>query len=346
MPKDLKREEFDVIKPSEDGASGGGKSSMEGVTTLDPKGGDKSQGDDDDSKSTPQKGDSQESKEEGGEGGEGEPSSDLIKDRGQGQMLSEEESDRLIKEAGLEQGKKVDSNEIIDEAARAIEQVQSNRKSMGHGGGGALRKRLAELNTPKVDWRAVLKRYIGNLMSKMEEYFGNRKFIGTGDYLYGDRPKYDAVNKCAIAIDVSGSVAGDEDFKEFVSEVAALAHEKKINEIHILPFAEKVKDEFIIKNRQPKLEDFDNVRRGGGTEAIPHVINYVNNMKGGQVSFVIIITDGYLTSGLPQPPKWGTKTIWLIYGNPTFERDFGFDPRWGRTIHLEFGKDEKGSPKR
>lgn len=351
MIKNVKREDFNVLVLGEDGTGGKGPK-PNGVEPFEMPSSDSKSDDEEEDKPEGGEGkpDGEDDESSGGKPGSGKgdsgggsDSDDIIPPgRGPGGMLTKEESDRLLEQAGLEPRDEVDPKKLVNEANRIAESVHSARRTAGSGGGGSLRKKLADLDKSQVDWRAALKRFIGTAMSQMEEYFGNRKFIGGGEYYYGDRQAYTGLNSAAVAIDVSGSVAGDKDFKTFVSEVAAMAKAKKINEVHILPFAEKVKDDFIIKNREPKLSDFDNVRRGGGTEAIPHVINYINKIKSGLPAFVVIITDGYLTSGLPQPPRWGKRCIWLIYGNPTFEKDYGFDARWGKVVHCDFSDENNG----
>ena len=263
--------------------------------------------------------------------------------RGIGGILTQEESEALQESLGVpvETASEADAEKMKEEARKHLSKTSptSARRSEGMGGDGALRRALSKFTEPQVDWRRELKKYIGNALSGEEEYFGSRRHVAGGDYITGTRSKYEAVRKCAIAVDVTGSVVGD--FQEFLAEVAAIAHAKKINEIHVLPFAESVHDVVVIKgSKKPTPADFEHVRLGGGTENIVAIKNYIKTVLKDSISFCVIITDGYLTAGLPLPPKaaWGSNTIWMIYDNIGFRDRYNFTSKWGKIINVDFKK--------
>ena len=277
----------------------------------------------------------------GGEGGEDTGSDIDLRNRGMGATLTAEESEELQRALGVpvELPGADDAAKIIETAARHRDKLESNRGGIGgRGDGSLLRKAIDRLSLPKVDWKAELKRYIGTIMSKSETVFPARRHIHNDNYFTAQKHKHDAIKQVAIAVDVTGSVQGD--FYEFIAEVAGIAYARKIKDIHVLPFAESVHDVTIVKDRKPVAKDFEHVKLGGGTENITAIKEYINKKMGGKVSFCVIITDGHLTTGLPPAPKekWGKNTIWLVYNNPGFEKNYKFNNSWGKVIHVKFDK--------
>jgi len=261
-----------------------------------------------------------------------------------GGMITREESDALQRQIGVtvEHAKAGDDESWTEEAARHVDKLSSNRGGIGGSGNGNLRRLIAKLAEPKIDWKSALKRYIGKAISSTEQYLGSRRHLYKGDYFYGSKNKYDAIEKVAVAIDVTGSVAGD--FPEFLAEVTGMLQARKIKEIHILPFAETVHDVVVIKgNKKVAPADFSHVRLGGGTENITAIKDYIEKEMRNDIGFCVIITDGHLTTGLPSPPKanWGKDTIWLVYNNATFAKDYNFPTKWGSIINASFQRKQK-----
>lgn len=324
----LKRDDFSVLKPSGQFQKSQGGPKTTGVEPFEPEGGD----DEDETEGTDSDGNS---KDDDG--------TEKIAGKGIGATLTPEESEELQRALGVpvEHPDEGAADKIIEEAKRHVDKLTSNRGSIGGRGDGLLRRAIARLAQPKTNWKELLKRFIGGLMSSSEMYMGSRRHLHTGDYLYGEKWKFDALEKCAVAIDVSGSIMGD--FPEFLAEVSGIAHAKKIKEIHVLPFAETVHDVVVIKGKKPEPSDFSHVKLGGGAENITAIKDYIQNKMGNKIGFCVIITDGHLTTGLPHPPKagWGKNTIWLVYNNPTFEETYKFPASWGKVIHVKFEPKKK-----
>jgi len=317
----LKRGDFNVLTPG--GGKGGGLPlpPVKGAEPITPtEGGEEGGGED-------------------APGSEGSDGGEILVNVPVGGMLTPEESEALQKQLGVpvEMPGDGDDESMAKEAARHVDKLSSNRGGIGGRGDGMLRRAIARLTEPQIDWKSALKRFIGKAISSTEQYLGSRRHLYKGDYFYGERNKYEALDKVAVAVDVTGSVMGD--FAEFLSEVAGILQAKKIKEIHILPFAETVHDVVVLKGTKKIVpQDFEHIRLGGGTENITAIKDYIADKMKNDIAFCVIITDGHLTTGLPHPPKarWGKNTIWLVYDNPTFSQNYSFPKDWGTIINAKF----------
>jgi predicted metal-dependent peptidase len=246
-----------------------------------------------------------------------------------GEVISQEEGRDIAKKEGIEESSRQMTEEKWKETARKASIYLDPRNTDRGRGKGAIFQRIMELTEPKVNWKQELARILGKMSSSSSFKMPNRRHVSSGQYRYGLEDTEFALENAAIAMDVSGSIASD--FPELAAEVVGIVKAKKIKNVSILPFANEVVDPFQIKgSRRPSPDDFAKVRTGGGTEAMPNVIDWIDTNLKGKVDVVIVMTDGYLTNGMPSAPKWGNKTIWLIFDNPRFD----IPPDWGRVIHI------------
>ena len=176
-----------------------------------------------------------------------------------------------------------------------------------------------------------------------EDYLGAKRHLWKGEFRTGERKAQKGVNKAAVAVDTTGSIAGD--FPQFISEVVNMTLVKDINETHNIPFASDVKLPNVrIHKGIVKGADFKDVILGGGNENIDAPVKYIEEYMKGKPAFVVIITDGYLwgwvpdaekrAAGgtMPHPPKWAAKKcIWLCYSNEAFK----VPPAWGKVVHVD-----------
>ena len=359
--KKYKRDDFVVLVPAdsvEDAKPGEGGST--GVQPYPPKskdsksdktnkGGSKDSKSDDNSQSGSgevESGSGKELKPQGSGSGKatsnnskGSSSIDKITNIGPGGIIDADTSRKLQEDAGVEVEvpTQADIDKMKEIARKNIGRLnaddKSARGSIGGSGNGSLKTYLEELLFPKVDWKRELKKFIGKIFSGTEEYIGNKRHIHKEEYLTGDRDIEDGLHSAVVAVDVSGSLMAD--FIELVTEVVEISRARFVKKIHVLPFAHDVHDEITIKKGQKITgETFKDVTLGGGTEAIPNVINWINKNLHNNFTFCVILTDGYLTNGLPKPPIWGRKTIWVVYENTNFH----VPAAWGKVVHVKFQK--------
>lgn len=246
-----------------------------------------------------------------------------------GQMIDKKTGDRIAGDEGEDQSKDL-NEDALKSAIRASAQrnLTPRNKNKGSGNNGDIYQRIMELTETKVNWRTELAKFIGKIAHKSEFKMPNRRYVSSGQYRYGLEDTDNALENAVVALDVSGSVASS--FPEFAAEVVGIVKAKKIKTISVLPFADTVVTPFQVKGfKKPTPDDFAQVRTGGGTEAIPHVIRWVDEKLRGRIDFAVIVTDGYLTNGLPDPPRWGFRCIWLVFDN----EGFTVPPTWGKVIH-------------
>jgi hypothetical protein len=237
-----------------------------------------------------------------------------------GEVLSKERGRQIAREEGVEgDGPEMTEQDWKEDGRKAVQRHLTPRSNKKGSGRGAIYQRIMELTQPKVNWRQELKRFIGRLASSSSFKLPNRRHISAGEYRYGLEDTDNALDNAVVALDVSGSIANA--FPELAAEVVGIVKAKKIKTISILPFANTVVDPFQIRGfKKPTPDDFAKVRTGGGTEAIPDVIDWIDTNLKGKVDFVVIMTDGHLTNALPPAPKnWGKKTLWLVFDNPGFD---------------------------
>lgn len=248
--------------------------------------------------------------------------------RGTGEVIGKAQGDRIREAEGVEVSK-TDTDKWKDDLRKIIPQKELTPRTKIAGSGiGEIYQRIHSLVTPVVNWRQQLKQFIGQVTDK--EYFKmpSRRSAASSDYRTGLKEEDTALNHVAVALDVSGSIAAA--FPELAAEVVGICMARRIKTVSVLPFASDVHDVFQIKNgRKPTPNDFAKVRTGGGTEAIGDVMEWIRRNANDRPDVCVIMTDGYLTNALPDAPRWGKKTIWLVFDNPGFT----VPSNWGRVIH-------------
>jgi predicted metal-dependent peptidase len=176
---------------------------------------------------------------------------------------------------------------------------------------------IKELTEPKMNWRELLRQQIQSLI-KNDYTFArpSRKGQMSGAILPG--MKFDETIDVAIAIDMSGSI-GDDQAKDFISEIKGIMDEYKDYTIKLWCFDTKVYNE----------QDFDGysgedilnyeVKGGGGTDFDANW-EYMKKYDINPKKF-IMFTDGYPWD------SWGDEnycdTLFIIHGNDSIVPPFG-----------------------
>jgi predicted metal-dependent peptidase len=263
-------------------------------------------------------------------GGQGQPG----EDQGQGQtgggsaideVLTPEEGRKIAEEEGVTPGTPItkdDWNKILKDAAK--ERVRSRGGKQGTGG--PLDALVDEILKPTVNWRRLLKKYIGAAAYREEYRVPSKRYIHSGEIRSGVWSSMEALTEVVIAMDTSGSML--QYIPGVFSELAAILQADKIKELTAIYFDTQVTS--TEKLTQGKSPDPKAVKGGGGTLFTP-VVEWVNkNMR--QAELVVIMSDGdnfdnmQLTS--MRKPKWAKNCIWIIIGNPTWE------PPFGKVVHV------------
>jgi len=154
--------------------------------------------------------------------------------------------------------------------------------------------RLLNIEPPKFDWKAYLRRFVGNssivYTKKLRRKYNKRYSANPG-------LKIKFKNHILVGVDTSGSVSSDE-LKEFFSE---LTHMHKTG--HKITVAQCDTSLNSVKEFNPK-KDWE-IHGRGGTSFQPVIDHY--NEKKGQYTALIYLTDGEAYS----PENCPNNTLWV-----------------------------------
>lgn len=319
----LERSEFDVLFPNKGGSQKNAGGSSKGAKLWPPPDNenDKDNSKDGEGGSEEQEGEEQES------GDKGSGKEVTIKNIGKGGIggtMTPEISKRLQEEMGVE---------IIvpgeSDAKKLIEVADNNRELLPKEGGtgkGLLRRAIAELSRPKVDWKGALKRFIGKAMSNSESILPNRRFVSRDQYISGEKTRYDALSSAIVAVDTSGSMSKD-DITGILSEVLGIIKAKKVRKTRIIYFDDGIQSNDEVKFPNPKI-DFNKVEGGGGTTFYEPLAYMLQEFKKNKAELLVFCTDGMNSdrekvNSLSVPPNFRKILVWIVMDMPEYEPPFG-----------------------
>lgn len=242
---------------------------------------------------------------------------------GVGGILTPEQAEELLKEADIDV--ELPNEEEIIRTARTAVESSGIQKSSGSGKG-LLAKAVLALVKPQVNWKDLLKRYIGKaLTSDPEYYIGNRRFISGGDYLTGERGSETGLDGCLMAVDTSGSVSNEE-LAVFLSEMKSLVQQKRIKRTTVIYFDDGIQYISDLKSVDKVKKYTPPARSHGGTSYVEPLKKMMELWKKGQYNLAIFFTDSdrhALSQIANTPPKFRNKWIWVIYNDTTWKSPWG-----------------------
>ena len=149
-----------------------------------------------------------------------------------------------------------------------VAQAAQSAKMMGKLSAG-LERLVAEILTPKVDWRDVLQRFVVKCRSDQRSWARpNRRFLSQGLYL--PSISGESLGEIAFAVDCSGSIGQDE-INQFASEITTVWQDQRPTKVHVIYFDSEVShyDEFD-RDNEPVIKP-----HGGGGTAFSPVFRYM-----------------------------------------------------------------------
>ena len=190
---------------------------------------------------------------------------------------------------------------------------------------GEIARMIKELTEPKMNWREILRQQIQSTIRNDYTFSRpSRKGQMTGAILPG--MNFDETIDICIALDMSGSI-GDEQARDFLSEIKGIMDEYKDYNIKLWCFDTKVYNEQDFSaDGGDDLMDYE-IMGGGGTE---FMVNW-DYMKYNDIQpkKFIMFTDGYAWD------SWGDEsycdTIFIIHSH----RDKNLQAPFGLTAHYE-----------
>ena len=175
---------------------------------------------------------------------------------------------------------------------------------------------IKDLTEPKMNWREILRQQIQSTIKNDYTFMRpNRKGWHMTAILPGTN--YDETIDICVAIDMSGSI-GDDQAKDFISEVKGIMDEYKEYKIKLWCFDTKVYNEQDFDGYGSDIMEYE-VKGGGGTEFDANW-NYMKEHDIHPKKF-IMFTDGYPWG------SWGDEnycdTFFVIHGNDSVVPPFG-----------------------
>jgi predicted metal-dependent peptidase len=216
---------------------------------------------------------------------------------------------------------KEEMKQIRDEMREA---VMAAAQAAGAGNVPAsIARMIKDLTEPKMNWREILRQQIQSTIRNDYSFMRpNRKGWHMNAILPGTN--YDETIDICVAIDMSGSI-GDEQAKDFLSEIKGIMQEYKDFKIKVWCFDTRVYNEQDFDGYS--MDEFDDyqVKGGGGTDFDANY-DYMKDHDIQPKKF-IMFTDGYPFG------SWGDEsycdTVFIIHGNNSIV------PPWGEHAYYE-----------
>jgi len=181
----------------------------------------------------------------------------------------------------------------------------------------SVQRMIKELTEPKMNWREILRQQIQSTIKNDYSFMRpNRKGWHMNAILPGTQFQ-ETIDIC-VSIDMSGSI-GDEQAKDFLSEIKGIMQEYRDFKIKVWCFDTKVYNEADFDGYNIDEFDYYEPMGGGGTE---FDVNW-EYMKQNDIQpkKFIMFTDGYPWG------SWGDEnycdTVFIIHGNNTIVPPFG-----------------------
>jgi predicted metal-dependent peptidase len=232
--------------------------------------------------------------------------------------------------------------EMTDEGPENIEELrrqweERNKKQAGTTPG-LIQRALAKLMAPKVNWKNELKRFITAISTRSEYFLPNRRFLGSGNVLWGSKKVKEGFDSLVIIVDTSGSMS-EKALEQAISEAYEIVSGFNPKETYIIWFDTTVYTPVpIIKKGEKEKIKLQKAYGGGGTDFLPPYKWVEENIirKNKKVGPVLFFTDGYpIASGWPTERDFSIKSysqnvLWIITN-----RDY---PNDDPSIVIPFGK--------
>jgi len=335
----LNSEDFNILKPSKRGGGEGGQPPKPQPENTEPWPTDDDNDDNDDSDSDgkpgkPKPGGKQPKPGEGGDysvdtEGFGEPISSTP-----GGIMTREQSRQIQKDLGVQEKlPTMTKDQIKDKIRRALQEEGSfgkeSKGSRGLGGGTGIdgyRAAIAEVARGKVNWKRLLRKFIGSKKSGSRSVIGNRRWLHSGAYLPTRQEKKKDVGSVVCSVDVSGSMS-DVDILIILTEIKNLVKARDIDNTIIIYFHSQIERIVELKSKEAVAKYKMPPVQKGGTSFLEPLSAMERYYKDGKLELGIFLTDG-------EPNTWDNISkptyikdfIWVILNNPAMT------PPWGNQV--------------
>jgi hypothetical protein len=250
-----------------------------------------------------------------------------------GGLITEEQSRIIQRDLGVEEKlPTMSKEEIRDKIRRALNEEGSfgpansgSRSGQGGSGVGDFRAALAEIARGKVNWKRLLRRFIGSKKSGSRSVLGNRRWLSTGAYMPTRQDKKKDIGSVVCSVDVSGSMS-DTDIAIILTEIKSLVKARGIDNTVIIYFHSVIEKIVELKSKEAVAKyQMGSVKQGGTSfkEPLSAMEKY---RKDGKLELGVFLTDGEPNSWDFPKPNYLKDFIWVILNNP------GMTPPWGNQV--------------
>ena len=214
-------------------------------------------------------------------------------------------------------GKEADSltREVIKQA---VAEAYQQAKAQGRLPGGIAEIIEELLGKEKVNWKRLLKQFVGNAVKSSSKYSWKRESKRFGDAQKGKVK--DRMIDLAVAIDTSGSISKEE-FQEFITEIKGIMCAYKTT-VTVIECDAEVQKVYQLR-RHGKVDT--NFKGRGGTDFRP-VFKWFEDKKK-TPGLLVFFTDG--EGAFPDPPPVKPKTVWILTSRTYCEKT-----PFGRVIKI------------
>lgn len=187
--------------------------------------------------------------------------------------------------------------------------------------GANMLREISELLAPKVDWRAVLRRFVKTHLKNRDAPSwrkAHRNYLWQDIILPAIIGK--RINHLVVAIDTSGSVQGPL-LTAFISELNKIIEDLNPDRLDVLYWDTSVENHETYTSGKKEVVNKTKPRGGGGTDPNCAVL-YMKQHKMNPDA-LIMLSDGYMGSN---PSDWGGikyPSLWCIIGNDDYKPPHG-----------------------
>jgi len=193
--------------------------------------------------------------------------------------------------------------------------------------GGKMSREIAEMLTPKVNWREVLRRFVKTSLKDRDSPSWRKAHK---NYLWQDIILPSILGKrmkhLAVAIDTSGSIQGPI-LTAFLSELNKIIKDVNPERVDVMYWDTDVASHETYKGTKTDIVSRTSPKGGGGTD--PDCIPVFMKEKAIAPDALVILSDGYMSSN---PAQWASgkyPVLWCIIGNE------GWTPPRGQLVNVK-----------
>ena len=205
------------------------------------------------------------------------------KEAGEKAIIEEREPEEVVLNEG-DRSKELEDREPSTREKNALWRtlkVHSAVKAVGKGPGWVSRI-IEEILKPKINWKVLLKRFVGNILRLKDV---RRTWTRTSKKVPAIFPgkRLERSTDVIVAVDTSGSIS-EKELQQFVSEIYEIA--KETSNVIVIPWDIGPYDEIVIRSR----DDAKKIKLiGGGGTMIGPVLEYIDKRYGNRSNELVLV---------------------------------------------------------